>query len=136
MFKKIHVIRIKPDQQIVDEILRYCEDKGIKSGVIISLLGSLKDVNLGFLKELPGKYISKRIEGPLEIACGTGTIALKDSKIVLHIHIVVSDENGAIGGHLVSGTVFSTAEVVIGEIDKQLERCKDDFTGLNELKGK
>ena len=136
MFRKIHIIRIKPDQQIVDEILRYCEDKGIKSGVIISLVGSLKDVNLGFLKELPGKYISKKIEGPLEIVSGTGTIALKDGEVVLHIHIVISDEKGAVGGHLVSGTIFSTAEVVIGELNEQLERYKDDFTGLNELKGK
>ena len=136
MFKKIHIVRIKPGQQIVDEIMRYCGEKRIKSGVIISLLGSLKDVELGFLKELPGRYISKKIEGPLEIVCGTGTIALKDGKTLLHIHIVVSDEKGAVGGHLVSGTIFSTAEVVIGEIDEQIERYKDDFTGLNEMKGK
>ncbi|MBI5060885.1 MAG: DNA-binding protein [Candidatus Aenigmarchaeota archaeon] len=133
MYKKIHVFRIKPDTKLVDEIMRYCESHDIRSGVVISLIGSLKSVNLGILKELPGKFISKRMEGPLEIACGSGTVAEKDGKIILHIHIVVSDENGAVGGHLASATIFSTAEVVIGELPFQLERYKDDYTGLNEL---
>jgi len=30
--------------------------------------------------------------------------------------------------------VFSTAEVVIGELDYQLVRYADGYTGLNELK--
>ena len=80
--------------------------------------------------------MSKHLDGPSEIASGMGTVALKDGKIILHIHIVVSDENRAVGGHLAGATVFSTAEVVIAELDEQLERYKDDFTGLNELKNK
>ncbi len=136
MFKKIHVIRIKPGQEILQEILKYCQEEKIISGVIISLLGSLSEVNLGILKELPGKFISRKIKGPLEIGCGTGTVALKNGKIILHIHVVVSDEERAIAGHLAGGRIFSTAEVVIGEIEEKLERYQDDFTGLNELKGK
>lgn len=136
MFKKIHIIRIKPEEELLEEILKYCEKNKIISAVIISLLGSLKEVNLGILKDLPGKFISKEIKGPLEIGCGTGTVALKDRKIILHIHLIVSDENQAVAGHLTGGKVFSTAEVVIGEIEEQLERKKDSFTGLNELKGK
>jgi len=135
-FEKIHVIRIKPDQEITQEILKYCEKKKITSGVILSLLGSLKEVNLGILKELPGKFIAKKIKGPLEIGCGTGTIATKNGKIILHIHLVVSDENQAVAGHLAGGKIFSTAEVVIVQIEEQLERYQDDFTGLNELKNK
>lgn len=136
MFKKIHVIRIKPGQDLMQEIIEYCEREKITSGVIIEMIGSLKWVNLGILKELPGKFLRKKMEGPLEIASAMGTIALKDGKVILHIHAVVSDENRAIGGHLAGGKVLSTAEVVIGEIEEQLERYKDEFTGLNELKGK
>jgi len=133
MYKKMHVFRVKPDKELMDEIMKYCELNNITSGVVISLIGSLKKVNLGILKELPGKFISKRMDGPLEIACGSGTVATKDGKIILHIHIVVSTEEGAVGGHLAGATIFSTAEVVIGELPFPLERYKDDFTGLNEL---
>lgn len=134
MFKRVCVLRIKPGQEILQEILRYCEEKRIYSGVIISLLGSLSEVNLGILKGLPAKFISKKIKGPLEIGCGTGSIARKDGKTILHIHLVVSDENQAIAGHLAGGKVLSTAEVVIGELKEQLKRYKDPKTGLNELK--
>jgi len=133
---KIHVIRIKPDQSIIEEIIKYCESHNITSGIILSVIGSLKWVNIGILKALPGKFVRKRMKGPLEIASGMGTVALKNGKIILHIHIVVSDENGAIGGHLAGGIVLSTAEVVIEEIEEQLERYKDEYTGLNELKNK
>ncbi len=136
MLGKTHVVRVKPNQNLLDEIIRYCEENKIASAAILSIIGSLRWVNLGILKELPGKFIPKKMEGPLEIASGMGTVAMKDGKVILHIHMVVSDENGAIGGHLAGATVFSTAEIVIGELEEQLERYKDDFTGLNELEGK
>ena len=134
MFTKIHIFRLKPDQKLFEGTLDFCQKKRIISGVIISLLGSLKNVELGFLKKLPGKYITRKIKGPLEIVFGTGTIAQMDEKTLLHIHLEISDERKAIGGHLVEGTIFSTAEVIIGELGEQLNRQKDNFTGLNELK--
>jgi predicted DNA-binding protein with PD1-like motif len=47
--------------------------------------------------------------------------------------MLVSDENRAIGGHMIEANVFSTAEVVIQELDKQIERKLDNYTGLKEL---
>jgi predicted DNA-binding protein with PD1-like motif len=40
----------------------------------------------------------------------------------LHIHILVSDENKAVGGHLNEGKIFSTAEVFIQELDYPIKR--------------
>lgn len=133
MITKTHVFRIKPGKDVFKGVFDYCNENKITSGVVLSLLGSLNNIELGFLKELPGKFITKKFEGPLEIACGTGTIAQKDGESILHIHIVISNENGAFGGHLVAGDIFSTAEVVIGELDEEIKREKDDFTGLNEI---
>lgn len=133
-FKKIHTIRIKPDQRIPDEILKYCQAEKITSAVILSMLGSLRSIELGFLKKLPGKFITKKFKGPLEIISGTGTIATKENETIIHIHMEISDEKRAIGGHLISGVIFSTAEIIIAELDFQIERYKDNFTGLNELK--
>lgn len=134
MFKKIHIFRIKPGQELNREILGFCRRNSIASGVILSLLGSLNEAELGFLKDLPGKYIAKKFAGPLEIVNGTGTIAKKDGETLTHIHLTVSDEEKSVGGHLIEGKIFSTAEVVIGEIDDQIERYLDEYTGLNELK--
>lgn len=133
MFKKIHIFRIKPNQDILAEIEKFCKKNRINSAIVISLIGSLKGAKLGFLKKLPADFSTKDFNGPLEIGSGTGTIALKDSELIIHIHLLVSDEKKSIAGHLIKGTVFSTAEVVLGELDFEIKRYHDKYTGLNEL---
>ena len=129
-----YVFRVKPEKEIVHSIQQYCKSNRITSAVITGIIGSVKSVKLGFLKELPGKYITKDFQGPLEIVCAQGTVATCQDEFVLHIHILVSDENRAVGGHLTEARVFSTAEVVITECDERLKRKLDDYTGLKELK--
>lgn len=127
------IFRVKPDKELVQSITQYCKSKKITSGVIISIIGSLKSAQLGFLKELPGKYITKELQGPLEIVSAQGTIATFKNELALHIHILVSDENHAVGGHLNEARIFSTAEVVIAQLERQIIRRFDDYTGLKEL---
>jgi len=133
MFKKVHVFRVKPGQELLGEIVRYCNEHGIFSGVIIGIIGSVESARLNFLMELPGKYDSVDYRGPLEIVCAQGSVALKDDAPVIHIHIQLSGQDLCRGGHLAAATVFSTAEVTIGELDYQLHRQSDSYTGLNEL---
>ncbi|HEY41016.1 MAG TPA: DNA-binding protein [Dehalococcoidia bacterium] len=133
MFKKVHVFRVKPDHELPDAIVDYCRQNNITSGVVLGIIGSLKNARLNYLVKLPGKYVPVDYSGPLEIVSAQGSVALKDDEIVLHIHIQLSSQEGCYGGHLAAATVFSTAEVVIGELDYQLQRYTDDYTGLNEL---
>lgn len=134
VFKKVHVFRVKPQQELASEITNYCVRSGITSGVIIGIIGSVESAKLNFLRKLPGMYETVEYTGPLEIVCAQGSVALKDSDIIVHIHIQLGGRDGCHGGHLVEATVFSTAEVVIGELDYQLVRYADSYTGLNELK--
>ncbi|MDD5591061.1 MAG: DNA-binding protein [Dehalococcoidales bacterium] len=133
MFKKIHVFRVKPAQELLTEIARYCNDHGLYSGLVLGIIGSVKRARLNFLMELPGQYDSVEYSGPLEIVCAQGSIALKNNEPIIHIHILLSGQDLCRGGHLAEAEVFSTAEVTIGEIDYQLQRQYDDYTGLNEL---
>ena len=134
MFKKVHIFRIKPGEELVTGITDYCRQNGISSGVVIGIIGSAKSVKLNFLKELPGKYETEEYVGSFEIVCAQGSVALKDAELIVHVHLQVSNQNECRGGHLVEARVFSTAEVVIGELDYQLHRYGDDYTGLNELR--
>jgi predicted DNA-binding protein with PD1-like motif len=45
----------------------------------------------------------------------------------------LSSQEMSRGGHVAEAMIFSTAEVNIGEIDFQLNRALDQYTGLNEL---
>jgi predicted DNA-binding protein with PD1-like motif len=133
LFKSIYVFRVKPKQELLTEITRYCQEYSITSGVIIGIIGSVEKAKLNYLAALPGKYESVNYSCPLEIVCGQGSIALKDNSLVVHVHIQLSDQKTCYGGHLAEATIFSTAEVTIGELDYQLRRQIDNFTGLAEL---
>ena len=133
MFKKVHVFRVKPGQELLGEIASYCQEHSISSGVVIGIIGSVESARLHFLTELPGKYEGVQYSGPLEIVCAQGSVAVQNDSPIIHIHIQLSRQDICRGGHLAEATVFSTAEVVIGELDRQLWRRSDSYTGLNEL---
>ncbi len=133
MFKKIHVFRVKPDQELLTEINNYCNKHVISSGIVLGIIGSLKSATLSFLERVPGQYKGVEYHGPLEIVCAQGSVATKENLPITHIHIQLSRQDGCYGGHLSSATIFSTAEVIIGELDYQLKRQFDSYTGLNEL---
>jgi predicted DNA-binding protein with PD1-like motif len=133
VFKKTHIFRVKPGQELLTEILKYCRQNDVTSGIIIGIVGSAKNARINYLKELPGKYVSENYEGPLEIVAAQGSIALQGSEIIIHIHILLTSQTACFGGHLAEARIFSSAEVTIGELDTQLNRYADTYTGLNEL---
>lgn len=130
---KLHVFRVKPKEELMGRILSYCDENNLTSGIVAGIIGSVEDAQLNFLKGLPGRYESVSYMGPLEIVSAQGSIALKGEETIVHIHIQLSGEDMCRGGHLVKATILSTAEIVIVEIDGQLYRQFDEYTGLNEL---
>lgn len=133
MFAKVHVFRAMPEKELLSQISKYSTEHKITSGVVIGIIGSVKNAQLNFLTRLPGGYETVNLTGPLEIVCAQGSIALKDETPIIHIHAILSNRDSCFGGHLASATVFSTAEILIGELAYQLHRQLDDYTGLNEL---
>ena len=134
LFNRVHVLRVKPKEELVAGITGYCSKHGITSGVVLGIIGSVESARLNYLKKLPGLYDTETYSGPLEIVAAQGSVALKDSELIVHIHAQLGSQSGCFGGHLVDATVFSTAEVVLGELDQQVERVADSYTGLNELR--
>jgi len=133
LFDKVYVFRVKPGQELLSEITGFCREQEITSGVVIGIIGSLQSARLNYLMELPGKYEGVDYEGPLEIVCAQGSVALEDHNTIVHIHIQLGSQEGCMGGHLAGAKVFSTAEVVIAKLDRQLRRQADSYTGLKEL---
>ena len=133
MFKKVHIFRVEPSQELLHMIANYCSEHKISSGVVIGIIGSVERARLNFLLGLPRKYQSIDYPEPLEIVCAQGSVALKEDSPLIHVHIQLSGQDSCWGGHLAEATVFSTAEVIIGELDYQLRRQYDAYTGLNEL---
>ncbi len=120
------VKRLIPGQDLKRSLQQIRDENGLKSGVIICMVGSLDNAVLRMADE--SKTL---IKGPLEIVSATGTIATNG----VHVHLAVSDRSGAvIGGHLMSGSkVHTTVELCILSSEVIFRRDFDPETGFNEL---
>jgi predicted DNA-binding protein with PD1-like motif len=128
------VARLLEGEDLFDAIKRRAEEAGIKAGCF-SAIGTLSKARIGYYRD--GKYEHKVFSGPLEIASCIGNIALdEEGKVVVHAHIVLSDEQfRAFGGHLTEQSIVgATAELVIVEgTGFGLRRSFDETTGLKLL---
>lgn len=123
--------RLLEGEDLFESIKNRAEISGIRAGFFI-LIGSVKHAALGYYKH--GKYETTRLEGPLEVASCTGNVAVDEKgEVVIHAHVVVSNEKGeAFGGHLMKGSeVGATAELIMVEVaGVEAQRVYDEKTKL------
>lgn len=103
----ILVKRLKPGQDVYNELKALVSDQKIDAGVVLSLVGSLKTGSLRFADQPD----ASSIKGPLEIVSATGTLGQSG----LHVHASFSNSSGqTFGGHLMPGNlVYTTCEIVV-----------------------
>ena len=132
---KLFFSRLQEDDDVAESIKKNVDESGVKAGIFM-LIGALKCAMLGCYKE--GEYITKRLEGPLEVASCMGNVAVDErGETIIHGHIVVSNEKcEAFGGHLMKGCrVGPTAELVVIEAaGTQLQRRYHEKTKLKLLR--
>lgn len=125
---KTYALRLQPNQDLKIAIKNYVRENQIKAGVILSCVGSLNCATLRMADE----NISKVFDGKFEIVSLVGTL----SPDGCHLHVSLSDKDGnVVGGHLNEGCIiYTTAEIVIGEIENlSFSRAIDEDTGFKEL---
>lgn len=94
------------------------------SAASLKAIGALERAELAWLNWETKAYEPIPIEEQVEVASLTGDVALgPDGQPALHIHTVLGRRDGsAIAGHLKSGVVRPTLEVILTESPKHL--CK------------
>jgi predicted DNA-binding protein with PD1-like motif len=126
---KTYTFRLKPGQDLMDEIQAFVEEKKIEAGCVLSGVGSLTDV----VMRLAGHHEFSHYKGTYEIVSMTGTVAVSGS----HIHISFSDDDGVtLGGHLVSGCkIRTTAEIVLAAFEDVVytRELLENDSGYEEL---
>ena len=105
---KIHVLRLKPNQDLKQEIEAFVKKENIAAGWIMTCVGSLTKANLRYANQPEGTESN----GHFEIMSLVGTVSVTGS----HIHLSISDCLGVTtGGHLLDkNNIYTTAEIVIG----------------------
>jgi len=140
---RVVLSRFMPEDDLFTSLKRIARDHAIERGVIISAIGSVK--NVVFVNVRPHTGIPVKTEdmieieeaGPFELLSLEGNFfpSQEDGEPVIHLHAILGTSSGAvIGGHLLKATVFTTAEVVLGSVvGSSVYKAKSDVTKRMEL---
>jgi predicted DNA-binding protein with PD1-like motif len=118
---KIVMIRLHPGEDLIEGITEVCIAHGMKSGAIVSCIGSLRRASFFTAVPLANKIGAgygdpTALEGPLELVSAQGTIGLDvEANLLIHLHGALGDGRGNLyGGHLIKGKcpILITCEVM------------------------
>jgi predicted DNA-binding protein with PD1-like motif len=130
VFGPTYIIRLDAGEKIIESLKILCEQDKIGAGVLNGL-GAVREAELGWFDREAKDYRTVRIHEPCEIVSLHGNISLLDGKPFLHCHIALGDKAfGVRGGHLREAVVSATCEITLTRFFDELERKKDDETGL------
>ncbi|MGC2085032.1 MAG: PPC domain-containing DNA-binding protein [Bradyrhizobium sp.] len=102
------------------------------SAAQIGGIGAFSAVTLKYFDWEQKRYLSNEVNEQVEVASLLGDVALAPSgEPSIHVHLVVGRRDGsAMAGHLGTGQVRPTLELVVTESPAHLRKVKDATTGL------
>jgi predicted DNA-binding protein with PD1-like motif len=115
-----------------EEVCRFAEREGL-SGAQITGIGAFEKAVLRYFDWDAKEYRDIPVDEQVEVASLLGDIGEDEhGKPAVHIHLVVGRRDGsALAGHLKTGHVRPTLELIVTESPAHLCRRKDSETGLN-----
>lgn len=117
-----HVLRLDPGEDVLLTLRDFAKKASITAGVI-SGLGSVDVITLGFLDPAENAYGKRRFEERMEVAALTGSLSMDGDQPFVHLHAVVSPrEFLAYAGHVHDAKVGAVLEVFVTALPGKLER--------------
>ncbi len=135
--------RLMPEEDLFAGLIKIAKDHGIERGIILSAIGSVK--NVVFVNVRPHTGIPVKTEemieideaGPFELLSLEGNFfpSQENGEPVFHLHAILGTSSGSVtGGHLLKATVFTTAEIILGSVaGSSVYKAKSDVTRRMEL---
>jgi predicted DNA-binding protein with PD1-like motif len=118
--KRVVVVRLKNKTDLLEGLNEAVKKERIKNGVILHGIGSVIAYNIhsvGETTDFPTVNVFAKAEGPYDVLNINGFIF--NGRV--HAHIILSDLNTTIGGHIEPGTLAYTFLIIsIGVLDDNL----------------
>jgi len=129
--QRTFVVVLESGEEAMESLQSFARTQRISAAQITGI-GAFENVVLEYFDWNSKQYLSNRVDEQVEVASLIGDVALAPSgEPSLHIHLVVGRRDGsALAGHLGSGRVRPTLEVVVTEAPAHLHKLKDPASGL------
>lgn len=109
------LVRMDPGEEVLPSLLAAMEAEGARSGLIVSGIGALDGLEVGYYNPSSNTYDRKRMDGSHELVSMSGTVGW-DGELGFqpHIHVALGSRLHALhGGHLFEARVSVTAEIAL-----------------------
>ncbi|MCR4427955.1 MAG: DNA-binding protein [Caldiserica bacterium] len=127
------MVRLQTGEKILEKLRDAAKSSRLISGVVLSGIGMLKEVELGYFQNLEKGYQRHFIPFPCELVSLSGNISKQEDDFNIHLHAcLIKPDGDSTGGHLFDGIVQYTNEIFILSLNQPLLRKKED-TGLYGL---
>ena len=135
-------LKILPGQSLKANIQNLVIQEKIKVAVILSAIGSIRNVRINGIKSgaklpiTPARLTPHELEGPLELLGLSGNIVPgADGQPDCHLHVMAGKASGdVVGGQLDDAEVFATCEIVLVEVVLEgVERHKSSSGGTSTI---
>ena len=132
------VIRLHEGEDFFPTLLEALARVDLRSGIILTGLGMLKDFELGWFDHSTMGYQKQTFATPHELVALSGTVAEADIEgemsVVPHVHAALAGPDlSLVGGPLWKGTVTVLNEISIQRSGPSMLRRHNPATGLMEL---
>jgi predicted DNA-binding protein with PD1-like motif len=112
-----------------EDLVAALAELAIDSGVILSGIGMVKKVRLGYWTG--ESYEEHRVDDPGELLSMQGNFATGPEGRVVHCHLTIARRDGGVcGGHLIEAKASTTTEIVIRTLPGVRLVRKPEATGL------
>ena len=116
--------------EVVAGLESFARENGLTAGQFTAI-GAFQDVTLGYFDWETKGYEEIPVREQVEVLSLVGDVALADGEPQVHAHVVVGKSDGtAHGGHLLTGHVRPTLELILVEPPEHLRKETDPETGL------
>ena len=113
--ESIHILRIDPGEDVLESVQRFLQEANVRQAVVLGGYGTLGAYHLHWVthNRIPTENAFGRGEGGIEILSMNGLVV----NGAPHIHVTLSTQDGAFGGHLEPGcTAYVVCQVFLAEV--------------------
>lgn len=131
------VVRLDKGEDLVSSLLAALKAEGARGAVMVTALGALEAVELGYFRPSTKVYERQVFEGSHELLSMSGIVATgSEGAYQPHFHVALAgEENTAVGGHLFRAKVSVLGEFALRVVyNPSMRREKEPEFGLHALR--
>lgn len=128
--ERTYAVVLEAGDEVMEALQRFAVQESLNASRI-SAIGAFERAELGYFEIDRKDYLRIPVEAQVEVLSLAGDVALDGGKPKLHLHAVLGRRDGStVGGHLLSGVVRPTLEVLVTESPGYLRKTWDARFGL------